>query len=115
MRRQVGACQRLTANHCDRYSSPFNMYTASQPCGPARSDPCIESVRSPRRRAITNTVIASSHGCSDGDPWNGVSTGQVTNGAPPLKAQYRSDTSHLSSPRTVKTYDERILQMYDPG
>ena len=36
-------------------------------------DPRMESVRSPRRRAITNTVTASRGGGSDGSgPWNGV-------------------------------------------
>jgi hypothetical protein len=43
------------------------------PCGPARSDPRIESVRLPRRRAITEHDDASSRGGSDGgDPLNGV-------------------------------------------
>jgi hypothetical protein len=38
---------------------------------PAASEPRIESVRSPRTRAITNTVTALSRDGSGGGPLNG--------------------------------------------
>ena len=73
MRRQVGARQRLRRESLRPIQLAVQRVVRVPAVRAGAHNPRIESGHSPRRRAITNTVIASSRGGSDGgEAWNGV-------------------------------------------
>jgi hypothetical protein len=71
MRRQIGARQRLGREPLRLIELAIQRVHRVPAVRAGAQRPAIESVRSPRRRAITNTVTASRRGSAGGDPLNG--------------------------------------------